>query len=47
MKSTYSVLSNTEFLDALELATECVQLWDAYLRALKGSNKQVNTNTSG
>ena len=30
MKSKYTVLSNTECIDALELAAECVQLWESF-----------------
>lgn len=35
MKSKYAVNSNGEPIDALFLARECVQLWDAYIRVLE------------
>lgn len=35
MKCKYSVLSNTEFLDALDLAKECIALWEAYMNDLQ------------
>jgi len=35
MKSKYTVVCNTELIDALELATECVQLWESYTSELK------------
>ncbi|WNB75844.1 hypothetical protein [Methylomonas koyamae] len=35
MKCKYTILSKTEFVDALELAAECVQLWESYVRELE------------
>lgn len=35
MKCKYTVLSNTVFVDALELARECIQLWELYMLELK------------
>lgn len=35
MKCKYTVLSDTESLDALELAAECVLLWESYVRELE------------
>lgn len=35
MKCKYTVLSNTECVDALDLAAECVQLWESYVRELE------------
>ena len=46
MKCKYTVLSNTEFFDALELATECVQLWDAYVFGLQTQHSQLNNDAS-
>lgn len=37
MQSKYTVLSNTAFFDALELAKECTQLWESYMSVLKAS----------
>ena len=31
MKCKYTIVSNTEILDALELARECVELWQSYI----------------
>lgn len=39
MKSKYTVLSNTELLDALELAKECVNLWGSFIDKMKDHNK--------
>jgi hypothetical protein len=39
MKCKYTVLSGEEFLDALELAKECVALWDSFTEELKARNK--------
>ena len=35
MKCEYRIMSNWNTLDALELATECVALWDEYLVQIK------------
>ena len=35
MKCKYTILSSTEFIDALELARECVQLWESYISKLE------------
>lgn len=45
-KCKYSVLCNTELVDALELATECVQLWEAYMRELEENYELVKKNVS-
>lgn len=37
MQSKYTVLSNTAFFDVLELARECIQLWESYMSELKSS----------
>lgn len=34
VKSSYTILSGTEFIDALVLAKECIELWDEYVRAI-------------
>ena len=39
MKCKYTVLSGEEFLDSLELAKECVALWDSFTEELKARNK--------
>jgi hypothetical protein len=47
MKCTYSFLSDGEFIDALELATKCVQLWGIYIQGLHNlSNKNINKEIS-
>lgn len=39
MKCKYTVLSGEEFLDALELAKECVALWDSFTEVLRARDK--------
>jgi len=39
MKCKYIVLSGEEFIDALELAKECVTLWESFIEVLKTRNK--------
>lgn len=38
MKCKYTVLSDAESFDALELATECVLLWESYVQKLEAHN---------
>lgn len=38
MKCKYTILSDTESFDALELATECILLWESYVRELAAHN---------
>lgn len=43
----YTVLSNTELIDALELAVECIQLWDSYTQELKEQfGRKINCEKS-
>ncbi|MDI9235129.1 hypothetical protein [Limnohabitans lacus] len=35
MKCEYTILSNTQLIDALDLARECMRLWDLYVNNLK------------
>lgn len=35
MRCKYTVLSNSDFIDALELATECMNLWELYVKELR------------
>jgi hypothetical protein len=46
MKCKYTIVSDTELIDALELARECVRLWDSYVSELEAHNKQVNKDAS-
>jgi len=38
MKSKYSILSNTNIYDALELAEKCVELWAQFINEMKTHN---------
>ena len=38
MKSKYTVLTEEELFDALEIAAECVLLWESYVRELETHN---------
>ncbi|WP_187673477.1 hypothetical protein [Zestomonas carbonaria] len=42
VRCKYTVLSNTDFIDALELATECIYLWDLYVKELRAHNSHAN-----
>lgn len=46
MKCRYTILSDTEFIDALDLARECVRLWELYVCDLQAHNKQANKDAS-
>lgn len=46
MKCKYTILSSTDFIDALELARECVRLWESYICELETHNKQVSKGVS-
>lgn len=46
MKCKYTIVSNTEILDALELARECVELWDFFIEELKAHNKSRQQDAS-
>lgn len=46
MQCKYVILSNTEFLDALQLARKCVQLWDSYIDGLREHNNLINKDAS-
>ena len=37
MKCKYTILSGTNLIDALELAKECVRLWESYISELKNA----------
>lgn len=39
MKCKYTIVSNTEILDVLELARECVELWEFFIEELKAHNR--------
>jgi hypothetical protein len=41
MKCKYTILSNTEFLDALDLARESVKLWESFINELRARNKLI------
>lgn len=47
MKCKYTVLSGEEFLDAFELAKECVTLWEVFIQELKSRNKPLNGDAAG
>jgi hypothetical protein len=34
MSCKYTILTDNEFIDALELARECIRLWESYISAL-------------
>lgn len=42
MQCKYTIFSNTEFVDALKLARECVQLWESYMNELEKRYRQNN-----
>lgn len=42
MQCKYTIFSNTEFVDALKLARECVQLWESYMNELEKRYRQDN-----
>ncbi|TXC79123.1 hypothetical protein [Paraburkholderia azotifigens] len=46
MQSKYTVVSGPEHFDALELAAECVQLWETYIRNFARSISEIQANTS-
>jgi len=39
MKCKYTILSDMEFIDALELARECVRLWESFISEFEALNK--------
>lgn len=43
MKCKYKILSSTVFVDALELARECIQLWELYMRELETAYSGVES----
>ncbi|WP_431064831.1 hypothetical protein [Methylotuvimicrobium sp.] len=47
MKCKYTIVINTEILDALDLARECVELWKSFIDQLKAHNKSIQQDTSG
>ncbi len=47
MKCKYTIVSNTEFLDALELARESVELWESFINELNAYNKSSQQGASG
>lgn len=47
MKCKYTIVSDTEILDAFELARECVELWESFIEELKTHNKSRQQDTSG
>lgn len=42
MRCKYTILSNTDFVDALELATECIYLWSLYVKELRSHSGCAN-----
>lgn len=46
MKCKYTIVSNTETLDALELARECVELWEFLIDELEAHNKSSQQDAS-
>lgn len=46
IKCKYTILSNDELLDALQLAKECVQLWEEYMSSLETHNKRLKRDAS-
>lgn len=44
MKSKYTILAGADVIDALELAKECVRLWESYICELENYNKQARTD---
>lgn len=46
MKCKYKILSSTELVDALDLARECVLLWESYICELEVHNQQANKDAS-
>ncbi|MCK4706722.1 MAG: hypothetical protein KAT90_14690 [Gammaproteobacteria bacterium] len=46
MESKYSIVADTETYDALELATECVNLWSEYIEQLKTHNKALKRDSA-
>ena len=41
MESKYGIYTGTETLDALELATECVNLWSQFIEQIQNAHKNV------
>ncbi|MDD2660164.1 MAG: hypothetical protein PHY54_10890 [Methylococcales bacterium] len=39
IKCKYTILSNTQLFDALELAKECVELWESFINQMKAHKK--------
>lgn len=46
MKRKYAVATSSELIDALELARDCVRLWESYICAFESHNNQANNGTS-
>ena len=40
MKCKYTILSGKEFIDALVLAKECMELWESYLNELEAAHNK-------